>query len=159
MTLDTTSLERLVPDAIDASDTLNRESLELHVARYRFAAQHAIGPRVLDIASGAGYGTRILADETRDAREVVGVDVDADAVRYAQSRYASEQMRYVCGDAMSFRAALVTSSTAVLNASSFILDGFVYPLTLRTNCSAEARTSSSVAGGSKLNKGLMFRHM
>ena len=33
------------------------------------------------------------------------------------------------------------------------------PLTFRTNCSAEARTSSSVAGGSKLNNGLMFRHI
>jgi hypothetical protein len=30
---------------------------------------------------------------------------------------------------------------------------------LRTNCSAAARTSPSVAGGSKLKRGLMFRHM
>lgn len=103
MTLDSTSLERLVPDAIDAADALNRESLDLHIARYRFAAQNAIGPRVLDIASGAGYGTRILADETRDAREIVGVDVDSDAIRYAQSRYATDRIRYVCADAMTFR--------------------------------------------------------
>src|SRR5262249_24373663 len=33
------------------------------------------------------------------------------------------------------------------------------PESLRTNCSAEARISSSVAGGSKLNSVLMLRHI
>src|SRR5690606_36496555 len=33
------------------------------------------------------------------------------------------------------------------------------PDSLRTNCNAEARISSSLAGGSKLNSGLMLRHM
>ena len=43
-----------------------------------------------------------------------------------------------------------TSSTARSNASALACDGFVKPLILRTYCSAAARTSSSVAGGSKL---------
>ena len=38
-------------------------------------------------------------------------------------------------------------------------DGLVKPLSLRTNCRADARISSSVAGGSKLNSVLMFLHM
>ena len=38
-------------------------------------------------------------------------------------------------------------------------DGFVVPLTFRTNCSAAAVTSSLVAGGSKLWSGRMLRHM
>src|SRR4051812_20335181 len=38
-------------------------------------------------------------------------------------------------------------------------EGAVKPLILRTNCSDAARISSSVAGGSKLNRVLMFRHM
>ncbi len=46
-----------------------------------------------------------------------------------------------------------------LNASSFTFDGLLKPLSLRTNCSAEARISVSVAGGSKLNSVLMLRHM
>jgi hypothetical protein len=46
-----------------------------------------------------------------------------------------------------------------LNASSFAFDGLVKPLILRTNCSAAARTSASVVGGSKLKSGLMFRHI
>jgi hypothetical protein len=38
-------------------------------------------------------------------------------------------------------------------------DGRVKPLSLRTNCKAEARISSSVAGGLKLCSVLMLRHM
>src|SRR5262245_59119262 len=52
-----------------------------------------------------------------------------------------------------------TSSTARLNAGSLLFDGAVKPDSLRTNCSDAARTSSSVAGGSKLNSVLMLLHM
>ena len=51
------------------------------------------------------------------------------------------------------------SSTARSNAASFAFDGFCDPLTLRTYCSAAARTSSSLTGGSKLWSVLMFLHM
>src|SRR4051812_13069671 len=60
---------------------------------------------------------------------------------------------------MSRRAEAVTSSTARLNASSLALDGLDAPLSLRTNWSAEARTSSSLAGGSKFASTLMFLHI
>ena len=52
-----------------------------------------------------------------------------------------------------------TSSTARSKAGSLALDGFCEPLTLRTYWSAAPRTSSSVAGGSKLWSVLMFLHM
>jgi hypothetical protein len=52
-----------------------------------------------------------------------------------------------------------TSSTARSNAASFAFEGTLKPLSLRTNCSDASRISSSVAGGSKLNSVLMFRHM
>src|SRR5664279_301749 len=51
------------------------------------------------------------------------------------------------------------SATARSKVSWFVTDGFVAPLTLRTYCNAAAWTSSSVAGGSKLCRTLMFRHM
>src|SRR5688572_2486881 len=56
-------------------------------------------------------------------------------------------------------AAAVTSSTARSNAASFARDGRLLPLNLRTNWRAEARISSSVAGGEKLERVLIFRHM
>jgi len=56
-------------------------------------------------------------------------------------------------------AAWATSSTARLNASSFARDGLVNPESFRTNCSDDARISSFVAGGEKLCRVLMARHM
>src|SRR5262249_40361082 len=52
-----------------------------------------------------------------------------------------------------------TSSIVRLKRSSFALDGLFAPLTFRTNCSAEARISAMVAGGSKFASVRMFRHM
>jgi hypothetical protein len=51
------------------------------------------------------------------------------------------------------------SSTAARNASSFAFDGLLKPLIFLTNWSDEARISSVVTGGSKLNSVLMFLHM
>src|SRR6185503_6359066 len=65
----------------------------------------------------------------------------------------------VCRDVKSRRAASETSSTARSKAASLAREGCVKPLSLRTNCSADARISSSVAGGSKLKRVLTFRHM
>jgi hypothetical protein len=53
----------------------------------------------------------------------------------------------------------LTSSTAWLKAVSLACEGFVVPQTLRTNCREAASISSCVAGGSKLNRVLMFLHM
>src|SRR5580693_9374553 len=65
----------------------------------------------------------------------------------------------VCSEASSRRAASETSSTASSNAASLACDGLLKPDSLRTNCSAEAWISSSLAGGSKLNNVLMLRHI
>lgn len=55
--------------------------------------------------------------------------------------------------------AAATSSTASLNAASFAFEGLVVPLILRTYCSAAARISCSVTGGSKLKRVRIFLHM
>lgn len=52
-----------------------------HVARYRWAAGLAGGNRVLDLASGAGYGSALLRDG--DARWVVSADRAEEAFREA----------------------------------------------------------------------------
>lgn len=75
--------ERLVPDE-------QREELVYaeHVARYRLAAQLVERRRVLDAGSGEGYGALMLA--SAGATNVVGVDIDGDAVRHARERYGLE---------------------------------------------------------------------
>jgi len=57
-----------------------------HWHRYHFAAHFVAGRAVLDVASGAGYGSALLA---RTAARVVGVDLSEAAAEHARARYAS----------------------------------------------------------------------
>src|SRR5215470_12524266 len=66
---------------------------------------------------------------------------------------------FVSSDLTRFLEIASTSSTAAWNAPSLAFDGLLKPLTFLTNCSAAARISSSVTGGSKLKRGLMFLHI
>src|SRR5215204_2619229 len=56
-------------------------------------------------------------------------------------------------------AAAATRSTARSNASSFAFEGRLKPDSLRTNWMEAARTSSDVAGGSKLKSVFILRHI
>lgn len=84
--------ERVVPFAM-AADNL---TLLAHLSRYRFAARFVRGRRVLDAGSGAGYGTAMLS--AAGAREVVGLEIDDRAVRYARSHYGRPGVRFLRGD-------------------------------------------------------------
>ncbi len=55
-----------------------------HVAAYRFASNLVEGREILDAGCGEGYGSEIL---TASARDVVGVDIDADTLVRAGRRY------------------------------------------------------------------------
>jgi SAM-dependent methyltransferase len=72
--------ERLLPDQ-QRGELVHAE----HVARYQFAAGLAAGLRVLDAASGEGYGTEMIA--RAGAKSVVGIDLDPKAVEHARERY------------------------------------------------------------------------
>jgi SAM-dependent methyltransferase len=82
--------ERFTPECV-------REIWYEHWHRYALARRWARGKRVLDVACGEGYGSALLAP---DAASVLGIDIDADAVRHAQSRYAGfPNLRFAVGDA------------------------------------------------------------
>jgi hypothetical protein len=65
----------------------------------------------------------------------------------------------VSSDVSKLREIAAISSTAARKAASFAFDGLLKPVILRTYCSAAARVSSSVTGGSKLKSVLMFLHI
>ena len=66
-----------------------------HYQRYLFVAPLATGRRVLDLASGEGYGTAILAAE---AESVLGLDIDEDSVLHATRTYRSPNITFQKGD-------------------------------------------------------------
>jgi SAM-dependent methyltransferase len=95
----TFDLERIVPDQL-SDDPFERETLEIHAARYRFAARRVAGKRVLDLACGVGYGSAIL--KLAGAGQVIGVDLSAQAVAYAREHYAAPGISFICGDGAAF---------------------------------------------------------
>jgi hypothetical protein len=77
-----------------------------HWHRYHFAALVASGARVLDVASGEGYGSALLAAA---AREVIGLDASAAAVVvsfetiehiHAQAEFLAETRRVLAADGL-----------------------------------------------------------
>jgi 2-polyprenyl-3-methyl-5-hydroxy-6-metoxy-1,4-benzoquinol methylase len=68
----------------------------MHARRYGFSAGRCRGKRALDLGCGSGYGTRILGLE---ARECLGVDSDPEAVRLAESLFATSGVRFAVADA------------------------------------------------------------
>jgi len=68
-----------------------------HLTRYEFAKKFVANKKVLDIASGNGYGTKILAEAT--ASEVIGMDIDEKAVEEANKIYELENLKYKVGSA------------------------------------------------------------
>ena len=65
---------------------------ETHLARYRFAAAHLTGQRILDIACGVGYGTEFLS--SRANRQVLGGDISKEAIRYAAVHHTGKNLSY-----------------------------------------------------------------
>jgi len=64
---------------------------ELHARRYELAADVALkhhATRIADVASGTGYGSRLLATVT--GAQTDGIDLDSDAVDYAQRRHTCD---------------------------------------------------------------------
>ena len=67
-----------------------------HLHRYVYASRLAQGKCVLDIGSGEGYGSAILAAH---AASVIGVDLDAAAVAHARRKYGNTNLDFLMASA------------------------------------------------------------
>src|SRR5256712_11493131 len=65
-----------------------------HLHRYAFATQFVRNKRVLDLASGEGYGSHLLA---KTAKQVVGIDIDEQTVRHAKNKYIRPNLDFKAG--------------------------------------------------------------
>lgn len=95
------TIERIYPKQLDHSSSDDQNTLRIHLERYQFAAQHAQGTSILDMACGCGYGTFLLAQQHPD-KQVTGVDLDASAIAYAQQHYQLANLQFMCANAEQF---------------------------------------------------------
>lgn len=102
VSLDTQSLERLVPADASPGAVTGEDSLQLSLSRYAFAARHVRPGRLLDIACGVGFGAPLLAQESEEDLRILGVDVSDAAIRHAREHYSSERVSFTACDAMDF---------------------------------------------------------
>ncbi len=85
-------LERWLPGFTDINTDYD------HRLRYNWACQFAKGKSVLDIASGAGFGAYLLASKG-EAQQVLGADIETDAIKYATIKYKHPALSFEQADA------------------------------------------------------------
>jgi len=88
--------ERLTLEAVREPTLMSAH----HLHRYRLASRLCAGARVVDLACGVGYGSEIVAEG--DAAGVLGVDLDAEAVRQANEAFGSDRVSFESADAIEF---------------------------------------------------------
>ena len=81
--------ERFIPEKMNDPATVTE-----HYQRYNAALSLVKDKIVLDIASGAGYGTHFLSSA---ARMAYGVEIDQKAVDYSREHYAKSNLKYLQG--------------------------------------------------------------
>jgi len=62
-----------------------------HLHRYAFASRYVKGKKVLDLASGEGYGTFMLS---QTAQQVTGIEIDHEVVTHASNTYKKENIEF-----------------------------------------------------------------
>jgi len=77
------------------TEIVNQNAIE-HIHRYAFALQYVKNKNVIDIASGEGYGSNILASV---ANAVIGIDISKEAIEHANNKYKRENLSYIHGSA------------------------------------------------------------
>src|SRR5215203_3795600 len=87
--------ERCVPWAPDVQVVYE------HVHRYLWAAGLVSGKRVLDVGSGEGFGSAILAGR---AAQVVGIDVDPVTVEHSRLNYEASNLEFREASALELQA-------------------------------------------------------
>lgn len=86
-------IERFDPN--DARwDALQRD---FHLLRYEFAKPYVAAKRVLDVACGTGFGSKILSEAP--AAEVVAMDRDSATIAKARQTYGKLKIDFRVGDA------------------------------------------------------------
>ncbi|CQR46820.1 putative S-adenosylmethionine-dependent methyltransferase/MSMEI_2290 [Paraliobacillus sp. PM-2] len=83
--------ERVIPNQMNITNELLLE----HLARYHFSIPYVQG-RVLDFATGTGYGAHVIAKKCKNKlTEIVGIDIDPEVIKYARGNYYHPLSNYL----------------------------------------------------------------
>jgi len=83
--------ERLIPEGHMQTLTYGE-----HISRYKAVLELCRGKSVADIASGTGYGSKMIAQV---ASSVIGIDYSKEATEYAIENYSAKNLKYRALDA------------------------------------------------------------
>jgi len=73
---------------------------EDHLARYKFATEFVRDKKVLDIACGSGYGSKLLKES--GAKAVDGVDISKVIIDFAKTNYCIDGINFTVANAETF---------------------------------------------------------
>lgn len=92
--------KRVLERILISNDDFNRIESEIrfheHLRRYAAVRRFCYG-RVLDFASGCGYGSHILSSNP-DVSIVLGVDKDNEAIEWAENEFSTPKAKFQCTD-------------------------------------------------------------
>ena len=80
-----------------SSESSSQLIYDEHLIRYRLAASLASGKRVLDVACGSGYGSKLLAEA--GASLVKSVDIDEAVLEEARANYSDNKIEFIADSA------------------------------------------------------------
>jgi 2-polyprenyl-3-methyl-5-hydroxy-6-metoxy-1,4-benzoquinol methylase len=89
-------LERIMISKEEVAKTESEIRFHEHLRRYAAVRRFCYG-KVLDFASGCGYGSHILSFNP-DVEVVVGIDKDEVAISWAQKEFGGNKAHYKCVD-------------------------------------------------------------
>jgi SAM-dependent methyltransferase len=72
-----------------------QQTRDSSLCKYHWCSQYVRGLSVLDVGSGHGYGASYLAST---AKQVIGIDIDDKAIRFAQGHYSQPNLRFLLFD-------------------------------------------------------------
>jgi len=90
------TIERIYITKQDFVKVENEVRFQEHLRRYASIRRFCYG-KVLDFACGCGYGTHVLSVNP-EVNLVTGLDIDANAVEWARTHFASPKAKYIQAD-------------------------------------------------------------
>ncbi|MFW9972709.1 MAG: class I SAM-dependent methyltransferase, partial [Candidatus Odinarchaeota archaeon] len=93
--------ERIIVKDWDSTKNSGNINKMIHIKRYEWVKNFVRNLKVLDNGCGTGYGTYFLAKN--QVKEILGIDISIEAIKYAQRNYHSHNLQFKQMDSLSLK--------------------------------------------------------